>query len=79
MDIMEGAHAGAPGSPRQFAKIAEEVLQYQALSPEKLAQKLKQLEQQMYKHARDLEFEEAAQVRDEIKRIQDISTGSYLT
>ncbi len=79
MDIMEGAHAGAPGSPRQFAKVAEEVLQYQALSPEKLAQKLKQLEQQMYKHARDLEFEEAAQVRDEIKRIQDISTGSYLT
>ena len=79
MDIMEGAHGGAPGSPRQFAKVAEEVLQYQALSPEKLAQKLKQLEQQMYKHARDLEFEEAAQVRDEIKRIQDISTGSYLT
>ena len=79
MDIMEGAHGGAPGSPRQFAKVAEEVLQYQALSPEKLAQKLKQLEQQMYKHARDLEFEEAAQVRDEIKRIQDISTGGYLT
>lgn len=75
MDIMEGAHPGAPGSPRQYAKIAEEILEYQSLSPDKLAQKLKQLEQRMYKHARELEFEQAAQVRDEIKRIQEISTA----
>jgi excinuclease ABC subunit B len=37
-----------------------------AESPAKLSRKLKALEKQMYQHARDLEFEEAAVVRDEI-------------
>jgi len=35
-------------------------------SPLKLSRKLKALEKQMYQHAQDLEFEEAAAVRDEI-------------
>jgi excinuclease ABC subunit B len=37
-----------------------------AESPAKLSRKLKALEKQMYQHARDLEFEEAAVVRNEI-------------
>ena len=37
-----------------------------AESPEKFSRKLKALEKRMYQHARDLEFEEAAVVRDEI-------------
>jgi excinuclease ABC subunit B len=69
-DIMEGGYSGSPGTPRQYAKVAEEILEYAALSPEKLLQKIKKLEQQMYKHARDLEFEEAAHIRDEIKLLQ---------
>ena len=34
-----------------------------------------QLEQQMHKHARDLEFEQAAQLRDEVRRIQAVDLG----
>ena len=34
--------------------------------PSNLSRKLKALEKRMYEHARDLEFEEAAVVRDEI-------------
>jgi excinuclease ABC subunit B len=74
-DVMEGAYPGAPGSPRQFAKAAEDTLEYAKLSPAKLIQKMKKLEQQMYKHARDLEFEDAARLRDEIRKIQKYGLG----
>jgi excinuclease ABC subunit B len=74
-DIMEGAHAGPPGTPRRYAKVAEEVAQYAKISPEKLVQRIKKLEQQMYRHARNLEFEEAAKLRDEIRRIQEYGLG----
>ncbi|MDX1252253.1 MAG: excinuclease ABC subunit UvrB [Gammaproteobacteria bacterium] len=74
-DIMEGAHADGLVTPRQYAKVAEEVIEYAALSPQKLMQKIKKLEQQMYKHARDLEFEEAARLRDEIDRIKKYGLG----
>jgi len=70
-DIMEGAHPGAPDTARHYAKVAEETLQYAALPPEKLAQKIKKLEQQMYQHARDLEFEQAARLRDEIHQLRE--------
>ncbi len=69
-DIMEGAHAGAPDTARHYAKVAEEALQYASLPPDKLAQKIKKLEQQMYEHARNLEFEAAARLRDDIHRLQ---------
>ena len=57
---MEGAYGSAGGSPRNFAKVAEEVVQYAAMKPNELAKKIRELEQQMFKHAQDLEFEEAA-------------------
>ncbi len=74
-DVMEGAYPGAPGSPRQYAKVAEDILEYAKLSPTKLIQKIKKLEQQMYKHARDLEFEDAARLRDEIRKVQKYGLG----
>ncbi|MEK7323144.1 MAG: excinuclease ABC subunit UvrB [Pseudomonadota bacterium] len=70
-DIMEGAHPGAPDTARHYAKVAEETLEYAALPPEKLAQKIKKLEQRMYQHARDLEFEQAARLRDEIHQLRE--------
>ena len=74
-DIMEGAYPGAPTPARQYAKVAEEVAEYAAMPVDKLQKKIKQLEQQMYKHAQDLEFEEAARVRDQIKKIQEMNMG----
>jgi len=69
-DIMEGAHAGAPVSPKRYAKVAEVEAEYAAMTPQQMAKRLKGLEKQMYQHAQDLEFEEAAQVRDQIKALQ---------
>ncbi len=53
-----------------FKQVAEERATYAKLSPKQLDKKLQQLQQQMYKHADNLEFEQAAQLRDEIKRLQ---------
>ena len=41
------------------------------LSPVQLAKELKRLEKQMYQYAQDLKFEEAADVRNHIKRLKD--------
>ena len=43
-----------------------------------LPQALKQLEAQMYQHARDLEFEQAAKVRDEIQKLREIGLANPL-
>ena len=45
------------------------------MSPEQALQKIQQLEKAMYRHARDLEFEEAAQLRDEIQALRKSSLG----
>jgi len=74
-DILEGAHSEAATSSRRYLKVAEQQARYEALSPQQLAKKLQQLEQKMMEHAHNLEFEEAARVRDEIKKIRDCMVG----
>lgn len=51
-------------------RVAEQAADYQAMTPKQQAKKLKQLEDAMYQHARNLEFEQAAKIRDEIKALQ---------
>ena len=75
-DIMEGAAATVPGrGRRKTARVAEERADYAALSPEQAMQRIRKLEQQMYEHARNLEFEEAARIRDEITHIRETALG----
>ena len=68
-DIMEGARPGAPTTAKKYAQVAEAMAEYAALSPAQMAKRIKQLEEQMYRHARDLEFEEAAKVRDQLREL----------
>ncbi|HET6603973.1 MAG TPA: excinuclease ABC subunit UvrB [Xanthomonadaceae bacterium] len=71
-DIMEGARADAADARAgRGRKVAEPKVDYRGLSPQQLAAKLKKLEQQMFDHAQNLEFEDAARVRDEIRRIKE--------
>ncbi len=74
-DILEGAYPGAPIPAESYAQVAEETAAYIRESPAALAKKIKQLEQTMYRCARDLEFEEAAKLRDEIQRIRQFGLG----
>jgi excinuclease ABC subunit B len=79
VDIMEGARPEPALEKRgrgKGRKVAEPAEDYSALDPARLAAKLKALEQQMYQHARDLEFEDAARVRDEIRRLKDAALVS---
>ena len=76
-DVMEGARFDAGSEPtrgraaRAARKIAEPAIDYHLLTPHQLSTKIRQLETQMYKHAQDLEFEDAARLRDEIHRIRE--------
>ncbi len=71
-DIMEAAYPAPKGARR---RVAEEVAPYASMSPEQLMKKAAKLEKQMLRHARDLEFEEAARLRDEIGRIRKEGLG----
>lgn len=71
-DILEGAYPGGMKGMKKVGKVAEEMAEYHHLSPKEMGKKLDQLELQMYQHARDLEFEEAAAVRDQIAALKNI-------
>ena len=71
-DIMEAAYPSPKGARR---KVAEDGMRYDSMTPEQLMRRATKLEKQMLKHARDLEFEEAARLRDEIKRIREEGLG----
>lgn len=74
-DIMEGANPAAPGGARRGTKVAEPATDYSRLSPAQVVQRMKKLEQQMYEHARNLEFEDAARLRDEIHKLREVGLG----
>ncbi|MCP4984147.1 MAG: excinuclease ABC subunit B, partial [Gammaproteobacteria bacterium] len=71
-DVMDLGDSSRPGRHRKsYDRVAESAEGYDKLSAKQLTAKLKQLENTMYKHARDLEFEDAARVRDEISSLKD--------
>jgi excinuclease ABC subunit B len=77
-DIMEGARSEAGNkrgskSSRGSRAVAEEAADYAGLSTKEVAATLKKLETRMYKHAQNLEFEDAARLRDQIHQLRDQS------
>jgi excinuclease ABC subunit B len=77
-DIMEGAHA-AVGHKKRARKVAEDSAAYAAnaeQSFENMAKEIKRLEDKMYQHARNLEFEEAANTRDMLGKLREKSLAS---
>ena len=55
---------------REWLAIAEEVEKYDAMRPDALSKHLVKLEKQMHAHAKNLEFEQAAAIRDKIQQIE---------
>ena len=74
-DIMEGARSAVPtrgrGAKARAAAVAEQGADYRALSPDQASAMIKKLEAQMYKHAENLEFEDAARLRDQIHQLRE--------
>jgi excinuclease ABC subunit B len=75
VDILEGARTevAEARSGRGKRRVAEERSEYAVLDPAQAVARIKTLEQQMYQHARDLEFEDAARLRDEIRKLKEAS------
>ena len=71
-DVMEAAY---PAPARRRLAAAEKAADYRTLSPEQLIRTAAKLETQMLRHARDLEFEAAARLRDEIRELRQIGLG----
>ncbi|MEY3288425.1 MAG: hypothetical protein RLZZ419_667 [Pseudomonadota bacterium] len=71
-DIMQVAIPGSgPSSSKVLGKVGEYAADYKTMTPRQLGKKLKQLEDAMYGYAKNLEFEQAARIRDEIKVLQE--------
>ena len=75
-DVLEGAMSSARGKRKQQRAVAEQKVQYEvggeahSLTPTQLAKRLKTMEEKMYEHARNLEFEEASVVRDALEALK---------
>lgn len=70
-DILQTAIPGAGLFPGAAARqVAQAPVEYKNLPPKQLAKKLKELEDTMYQHAKNLEFEQAAKIRDQIRSLQ---------
>jgi excinuclease ABC subunit B len=70
-DIIEGVPLARSERHDPGALLAaEEEAEYEALAPDAFARLLNRLEKDMYAHARNLEFEQAARLRDRIQRIK---------
>ena len=67
-DIIEGIYNAETG--RETLKAAQEQAHYAAMSEKQLTTMIKKLEKQMLDHAKNLEFEKAAQLRDELKQLK---------
>ena len=76
-DIMEGARRMPTRARAKGNKVAEQALAFSAdigrLSPKALARKLQQMETQMQEHARNLEFEQAAALRDQLAEARQLA------
>jgi excinuclease ABC subunit B len=73
-DIMEGARAETPVAA-VLRRRGGKTVNAEDLKPEALVKEIKKLESEMFKKARNLEFEEAASLRDEIERLKQLELG----
>ncbi|ANW25172.1 excinuclease ABC subunit B [Vibrio coralliilyticus] len=53
-----------------LSKVAEPSQSYNVMTPQQLEKEISKLEAQMYQHAQDLEFEAAAEKRDQIEKLR---------
>ena len=75
-DLIDGVYSDkAKDDLARFEQIRE-AAQVEALSEKDLGKRIKQLEKQMLEHARNLEFEQAARLRDQLALLREQAFGS---
>jgi excinuclease ABC subunit B len=69
--ISDALHNGTVSSSNTLLNVAEQATDYKVLSIKEIDGKIKQLESEMITHAQNLEFEQAANLRDEIAKLRE--------
>ncbi|WP_255535148.1 excinuclease ABC subunit UvrB [Polynucleobacter sp. AM-26B4] len=75
-DIIDGVYD--VDEKRQELKYEQEKAHYEDMSEKQLAKEIKQLEKLMVDHAKNLEFEKAAQTRDQLLKLKAMVFGAEL-
>ncbi|HMN77603.1 MAG TPA: excinuclease ABC subunit UvrB [Burkholderiaceae bacterium] len=73
-DLIDGVYN--PDGAKNDLKAAQDAAQIEGLSEKELARRVKQLEKQMLDFARNLEFEQAARVRDQLALLREQAFGA---
>jgi excinuclease ABC subunit B len=73
-DLIDGVYSEKAG--KDELKQLEAAAEVEALSEKDLGKRIKQLEKQMLEHAKNLEFEKAARVRDQLALLREQAFGS---
>ncbi|TNF38237.1 MAG: excinuclease ABC subunit UvrB [Gammaproteobacteria bacterium] len=74
IDIMEAGYEQR--YQQKYLKVAEHAGEYAHMNPEQASHEIDRLEKRMYEHARNLEFEEAAALRDKIDELKKLALGA---
>ena len=77
-DLIDGVYSEKAGKDAQ--RLEQEAMQRaraEDMSEKDLAREIKRLEKLMLEHARNLEFEQAARVRDQLSRLKDMAFGAH--
>ncbi|HMZ01417.1 MAG TPA: UvrB/UvrC motif-containing protein, partial [Thauera aminoaromatica] len=73
-DLIDGVYSDKGG--KDELKQLEAAAEVEALSEKDLGKRIKQLEKQMLEHAKNLEFEKAARVRDQLALLREQAFGA---
>jgi excinuclease ABC subunit B len=73
-ELIDGVYS--PQEARLELQVAQESARYEAMSEKQVSKEIKRLEKLMVDHAKNLEFEKAAQVRDQLRILKEQLFGA---
>ncbi|HEX5805622.1 MAG TPA: UvrB/UvrC motif-containing protein, partial [Macromonas sp.] len=77
-DLIDGVYSEKAGEEaKKLAQAQAHLAEIEDMSEKDLAKEIKRLEKLMMEHARNLEFEQAARVRDQLTRLKDKVLGAH--
>ena len=77
-DLIDGVYSEKAGKEAdRLAQGAMARARIEDMSEKDIAREIKRLEKQMLEHARNLEFEQAARVRDQLSTLKDMAFGAH--
>jgi len=73
-EMIDGVYS--PQEARETLQVAQETAKFEAMSEKQVSKEIKRLEKLMIDHAKNLEFEKAAQVRDQLHTLKQQLFGA---